>query len=54
MDKAEQSAGGTVVSVVAYKADHVAASEELKVLENAARAKKCDTPENWRSNSALR
>jgi hypothetical protein len=54
MDKAEQSAGGAVVNVLAYKADHVAASEELKVLENAARAKNCATPENWRSNSVVR
>jgi hypothetical protein len=54
MDKAEQSAGGAVVNVLAYKADHVAANEELKVVENAARSKKCDTPENWRSNSVVR
>jgi uncharacterized protein YceK len=54
MDKAEQSAGGTVASVLAYKADHVAASEELKVLESAARSKSCDNPANWRSNQAVR
>ena len=54
MDKAEQSAGGAVVNVLAYKADHVAAAEELKVLEVAARAKNCDNPANWRSNSAVR
>jgi hypothetical protein len=54
MDKAEQSAGGTFVNVLAYKADHVAASEELRLLERAARAKNCETPANWRSNSAVR
>jgi hypothetical protein len=54
MDRAEQSTGGAVVNVLAYKADHVAASEELKIIENAARAKNCDTPESWRSNSAVR
>jgi hypothetical protein len=54
MDKAEQSAGGTVVNVLAYKADHVAASEELKIVENTARSKNCATPENWRSNSVVR
>jgi hypothetical protein len=54
MDKADQNAGGTVVNLLAYKADHVAASEELKVLENAARSKNCETPANWRSNSAVR
>jgi hypothetical protein len=54
MDKAEQSAGGTVVNLLAYKADHVAASEELKVIEGAARSKNCENPANWRSNSAVR
>ena len=54
MDKAEQSSGGTVVNVLAYKADHLAASEELKLLELAARSKSCETPASWRSNSALR
>lgn len=54
MDRAEQSAGGTIASVLAYKADHVAASEDLKLLENAARAKNCDTPATWRSNSVVR
>jgi hypothetical protein len=54
MDKAEQSAGGAVVNVLAYKADHVAANEELKVLESTARAKNCDTPANWKSNSSVK
>jgi hypothetical protein len=54
MDKAEQSTGGAVVNVLAYRADYVAASEELKVIESAARSKNCDTPGNWRSNSAVR
>ena len=54
MGKAEQSAGGAIVNVLAYKADQVAASEELKVLEIAARSKNCETPANWRSNSAFR
>ena len=54
MDRAEQSSGGTVVNVLAYKADYVAASEELKIVENAARAKNCDTPDTWRSNSVVR
>src|SRR5262249_14740482 len=54
MDKAEQSAGGGFINAVAYKADYVAASEELKLIELAARAKSCDNPANWRSNSAVR
>jgi hypothetical protein len=54
MDRAEQSAGGAVVNVLAYKADHVAASEELKLLELAARAKNCDSGASWQSNAAVR
>jgi hypothetical protein len=54
MDKADQSAGGSVVNVLAYRADYVAASEELKILENTARAKNCDRPENWKSNSSVK
>ena len=44
MNKAEQDTGGAIVNVLAYKADHVAASEELKVLEATARSKNCETP----------
>ena len=44
MTRAEQDTGGVIVNVLAYKADHVAASEELKVLEATARSKNCDTP----------
>jgi hypothetical protein len=54
MDRAEQGAGGAVVNVLAYKADYVAATEELKLLERAARSKHCSTPENWSSSSAIR
>jgi hypothetical protein len=54
MDRAGQTAGGSVVNLLAYRADHVAAREELTVVENAARAKNCDTPATWRSNSAVR
>ncbi len=54
MDKAEQSAGGTVVNTLAYRADYVAATEELKILEKTARNKNCNAPPNWGSNSAIR
>jgi hypothetical protein len=40
--------------VFAYKADHVAAQEELKVLEATARSKNCNPPENWGSNTVVR
>ena len=54
MDKADQGVGGAVVNVLAYRADYVAAGEELKVLDVAARAKNCENSANWRSNSAVR
>lgn len=54
MDRTERSAGGAVVNLLAYKAEHVAASEELEVLESAARGKSCDNPANWKSNSVVR
>jgi len=53
MDKAEQSTGGTFVNAIAYEADYVTAQEDLKVIEASAHVKKCSTPENWRSNSAV-
>jgi hypothetical protein len=54
MDKAEQSTGGGLVNVIAYKSDYVTAQEDLKVIAATARVKECSTPENWRSNSAIR
>jgi hypothetical protein len=54
MEKAEQGTGGAVVNLIAYKADYVAATEELKLLDKAAREKNCQTPGSWRSNGAIR
>ena len=54
MDKADQGAGGAIVNVLSYKADHVAATEQIKLIEAAARSKNCETPANWRSNSVVR
>jgi hypothetical protein len=55
MDKAEQSAGGAVVNVLAYQADYVAATEELRVLEKTSRNKNCNPPPPaWGSDSAIR
>jgi hypothetical protein len=54
MDKADQGAGGAIVNVLAYKSDYIAAGEQLKVLEATARAKNCQTPSTWPSNSAVK
>jgi hypothetical protein len=54
MDKAERSAGGGVVNVLAYQADYSAAGEQLKLVERASQQKNCAPPENWGSSSAIR
>ena|SRR5438874_7780081 len=54
MDKAERSTGGAFVNVIAYKADYTEVREDLKLIEKTARTKKCSSPENWQSNSAVR
>ena len=54
MDKANQSAGGAAVGFIAYKADYVAAGEELESLHSAARSKKCEQDDTWRSSTVIR
>jgi hypothetical protein len=54
MDKARQSTGGAAISLVAYQAEYTATQEELKVIDATARLKKCSTPANWASTSAIR
>jgi hypothetical protein len=41
IDKAEQAAGGQIVSVLAYRSDYVAVNEELQVIDAAVRDKNC-------------
>jgi hypothetical protein len=54
MDRADRSTGGTLVNAIAYKGDYVAVTEELQVIDMTLRVKKCPTPENWGSSSAVR
>jgi hypothetical protein len=54
IDKADQSTGGAAVGFIAYKADYVAAEEELDSLRSAARSKSCDQDANWRSSTVIR
>jgi hypothetical protein len=54
MDKARQATGGAVINVVAYQGEYTATQEELRVIEATARLKKCSTPANWASTSAIR
>ena len=51
MDKADQGTGGAIVNMMAYKADYVAATEEIKVLDFSAHAKNCEIPANGRAIS---
>src|SRR4051812_30502820 len=41
IDKAEQAAGGQIVSVLAYRSDYVAVNEELQVIDSTVREKRC-------------
>jgi hypothetical protein len=54
IDKADQSPGGAAVGFIAYKADYVAATEELEQIRSAARSKKCEGEESWRSSTVIR
>ena len=55
MERAEQGAGGALVNLLAYRADYVAATEELKLIEIASRAKNCGSPAaGSRGSSAAR
>ena len=41
IDKAEQAAGGQIVSALAYRTDYVAVNEELQVIDSTQREKNC-------------
>ena len=41
IDKAEQSAGGAFVGLLAYRTDYVAVSEDLRVIGSTQRSKNC-------------
>jgi hypothetical protein len=54
MEKAERGTGGAFVNAIAYKADYTEVREDLRLIEKTARTKKCSSPDNWQSNSAVR
>jgi hypothetical protein len=49
-----RNVGGTAISVVAYQGEYTATQDELRVIDATARLKKCSTPANWASTSAIR
>ena len=53
IQKAEQSAGGGLVSTVAYRGEYRTVVEELGVIDTVSRRKNCLTPPTWRSNTAI-
>src|SRR4051794_22098048 len=53
IEKAERSAGGGVVSTVAYRGEHRTVVEEIEVIEATSRRKNCLTPSTWRSTTAI-
>jgi len=52
IDKAEQAAGGQIVSMLAYRSDYAAVNEDLRVIESTARSKSCVA--SARSKGAIR
>jgi hypothetical protein len=52
IDKAETAAGGQIVSLLAYRTDYVAVSEDLRVIDSTQRSKSCRTPSQ--SSTAIR
>jgi hypothetical protein len=53
MAKADQGVAGALVGTVAYRTDYISANEELRLLEETARAKNCVTPSTWQSNTVI-
>jgi hypothetical protein len=53
MDRANQSVGGSAVSLIAYRGDYAAVGEELDVLQATAHKKSCDQNQAWRSSTAI-
>jgi nitrous oxidase accessory protein NosD len=51
--KAEQTAGGSVVSTLAYRGEYRTVVEELGVIDTVSRRKNCLTPPTWRSSTAI-
>jgi hypothetical protein len=54
IDKAEQGAGGQIVSLMAYRSDYVAVNEDLRVIESTSRSKNCQTSSSSQRNNATR
>ena len=53
MAKADQGIAGPLVGAVAYRTDYLAANEDLRLIDETARAKNCVTPSTWQSNSVI-
>jgi hypothetical protein len=53
-DKAGEGAAGTFVGAIAYKADYLAATEDLRLIRVAIRNKDCASSPTWSSNTAIR
>jgi hypothetical protein len=54
IEKAEQGAGGGLVSTVAYRGEYRTVVEELAVIDGVSRRKKCQTPRSWGSSHVIR
>jgi len=54
IDKANEGAGGFIVSLMAYKTDYLAVEEDLRVIETTMSNKNCPAPATFQSNTVIR
>lgn len=53
MERSAQSPGGEVVNAIAYRSDHMRARAELKLLNDTAAEKNCQSSSRWSSERSL-
>lgn len=53
MERSAQSPGGELVNAIAYRSDHVRARAELKLLNDTAAEKNCQSSSRWSSERSL-
>jgi len=53
MERSAQSPGGELVNAVAYRSDHLRARAELKLLNDTASGKNCQSSSRWSSERSL-
>jgi hypothetical protein len=53
IEQAERSTAGVFVGAFTYRSEHLVQTEDLRLIDAAARAKDCLTAATWRSNAVI-